>query len=61
MIAETSRTSVIVTTVDARTTTTSVRAMELGCDVITEKPMTTDAEKCQRSWTRAPRPDGAAG
>ena len=24
------------------------RAMELGCDVITEKPMTTDAEKCQR-------------
>jgi predicted dehydrogenase len=22
--------------------------MELGCDVVTEKPMTTDAEKCQR-------------
>ena len=24
------------------------RAMELGCDVVTEKPMTTDAAKCQR-------------
>ena len=24
-----------------------IRAMELGCDVITEKPMTVDEEKCQ--------------
>ena len=26
----------------------AVRAMEAGCDVITEKPMTTDAAKCQQ-------------
>ena len=25
-----------------------IRAMELGCDVMTEKPMTTDEKKCQR-------------
>ena len=35
----------IVTTVDATHHQYIIRAMELGCDVITEKPMTTDAEK----------------
>lgn len=45
MIAETQPDSVIVTTVDATHHTYIVRAMELGCDVITEKPMTTDLEK----------------
>ena len=39
---------VIVTTVDATHDDYIVRAMTLGCDVITEKPMTTDAAKCQR-------------
>jgi len=39
---------VIVTTKDCYHDKYIVRAMELGCDVITEKPMTTDAEKCQR-------------
>ncbi|MGZ9927918.1 Gfo/Idh/MocA family protein, partial [Escherichia coli] len=24
-----------------------IRALELGCDVVTEKPMTVDEEKCQ--------------
>ena len=38
---------VIVTTVDRTHHTYIVRAMELGCDVITEKPMTVDAEKTQ--------------
>jgi len=38
---------VIVTTMDRTHHDYIIRAMELGCDVITEKPMTTDAEKCQ--------------
>lgn len=48
MIAETQPDVVIVTTVDRYHDDYICRAMELGCDVITEKPMTTDAEKCQR-------------
>jgi len=48
MIAETRPDTVIVTTKDSYHDKYIVRAMELGCDVITEKPMTTDAEKCQR-------------
>ena len=47
MIAETSPDVVIVTTVDSTHDQYVIRAMELGCDVITEKPMTTDAAKCQ--------------
>lgn len=39
---------VIVTTADATHHDYLVRAMEAGCDVITEKPMTTDAEKCRQ-------------
>jgi predicted dehydrogenase len=48
MIEETQPDTVIVTTKDCFHDKYIVRAMELGCDVITEKPMTTDAEKCQR-------------
>jgi predicted dehydrogenase len=48
MIAETKPDAVIVTSVDATHADYICRAMELGCDVITEKPMTTDAEKCRR-------------
>lgn len=47
MIAQTKPDRVIVTTVDGFHHQYIIRAMELGCDVITEKPMTTDAEKCQ--------------
>jgi len=47
MIAETRPDVVIVTTVDSTHNEYIIRAMELGCDVITEKPMTTDAAKCQ--------------
>lgn len=39
---------VIVTTVDRTHDEFICRAMEAGCDVITEKPMTTDEVKCQR-------------
>jgi predicted dehydrogenase len=47
MIAETKPDQVIVTTSDAFHHQFIIRAMELGCDVITEKPMTTTAETCQ--------------
>ncbi|MBD8068709.1 Gfo/Idh/MocA family protein [Bacillus sp. PS06] len=39
--------TVIVTTVDRTHHTYIIKALELGCDVVTEKPMTIDAEKCQ--------------
>ncbi len=48
MVAETRPDVVIVTTKDCYHDDYICRAMELGCDVITEKPMTTDAAKCQR-------------
>ena len=48
MIAEAKPDIVIVTTIDATHHTYLVRGMELGCDVITEKPMTTTAEACQQ-------------
>ncbi|MHC4562494.1 MAG: Gfo/Idh/MocA family protein, partial [Planctomycetota bacterium] len=49
MIAETKPDKVIVTTgPDATHSDYIVRAMELGCDVITEKPMTTDEQRCQK-------------
>ncbi|CAM3310977.1 MULTISPECIES: Gfo/Idh/MocA family oxidoreductase [Saccharibacillus] len=47
MIAQKKPDCVIVTSVDRTHHRYIVRALELGCDVITEKPMTTDAEKCQ--------------
>ena len=48
MIRETRPDYVIVTTVDATHDDYIVRALDLGCDVITEKPMTTTADKTQR-------------
>lgn len=47
MIRETRPETVIVTTKDATHSQYIVRAMELGCDVMTEKPMTTDETKCR--------------
>lgn len=47
MIAQTQPDVVIVTTVDAFHHEYAIRAMELGCDVIVEKPMTIDESKCQ--------------
>ena len=48
MIAECKPDCVVVTTKDCYHDEYICRAMELGCDVITEKPLTTDAAKCQR-------------
>ncbi len=47
MIEECKPDAVIVTTKDCYHDKYVIRAMELGCDAITEKPMTTDADKCQ--------------
>ncbi len=46
MINETKPDTVIVTTVDAYHSDYIIKSLEMGCDVITEKPMTTDANKC---------------
>jgi predicted dehydrogenase len=48
MIRETKPDTVIVTTVDATHDDYIVRTLEAGCDAISEKPMITTAEKCQR-------------
>ncbi len=48
MIRETKPETVIVTTVDSFHDFYIVRAMQLGCDVITEKPMTNTDERCRR-------------
>ena len=48
MIAECKPDTVIVTTMDRTHHKYGCRAMELGCDVISEKPMTVDVEKCQQ-------------
>ncbi|MFS0872801.1 Gfo/Idh/MocA family protein [Paenibacillus xylanilyticus] len=47
MIAEHKPDTVIVTSVDRTHHHYIIKAMELGCNVITEKPMTVDEEKCQ--------------
>ena len=47
MIEEQRIDAVVVTTVDRTHHNYLIRAMELGCDAITEKPMTTDCPKCQ--------------
>ncbi|NLP45682.1 MAG: Gfo/Idh/MocA family oxidoreductase [Epulopiscium sp.] len=47
MIQETKPDIVIVTTIDRTHDYYIIRAMELGCDVITEKPMTTNEKKAQ--------------
>lgn len=48
MIRETAPETVIVTTIDSTHHAYIVRAMQLGCDVITEKPMTNTDEKCRQ-------------
>lgn len=48
MIRDTRPETVIVTTIDGTHDDYIVRSMEAGCDVVTEKPMTVSAEKCQR-------------
>ena len=47
MMAQTKPESLIVTTVDSTHHEFIIRGMELGADIITEKPLTTDERKCQ--------------
>jgi len=47
MVRSTKPDTVIVTSIDRTHHRYIVRAMELGCDVISEKPMTVDEAKCQ--------------
>jgi predicted dehydrogenase len=47
MVRTTKPDAVIVTSIDRTHHRYIVRAMELGCDVISEKPMTVDETKCQ--------------
>ncbi|KFY09588.1 hypothetical protein V491_08091 [Pseudogymnoascus sp. VKM F-3775] len=55
MIEETKPDQVIVTTIDRTHHSYIIRAMELGCDVISEKPMTTDEKHCQEILDAAKR------
>ena len=48
MLAECHPDAVIVTPPDVHHDTYVVRALEAGCDVVCEKPLTIDAERCQR-------------
>lgn len=47
MMLQTKPEILIVTTIDATHNEFIIRGMELGADIITEKPMTTDEVKCQ--------------
>jgi predicted dehydrogenase len=47
MLEETKPDCVIITTVDVYHSDYIIRSLHQGCDVITEKPMTTDAERCR--------------
>ena len=47
MVRETKPDVVIVCTMDATHHEYIIKALHLGCDVVTEKPMTTDDEKCR--------------
>ena len=48
MVKENRPDAVIVCTKDCMHDVYICKALEMGCDVITEKPMTTDEKKCQR-------------
>ena len=47
MLAEQRPDEVFVCTMDSTHADYIVRALEASCDVVTEKPMTTDAQKCR--------------
>lgn len=48
MINETKPNAVIITTPDCFHAEYAIRAMEMGCDAISEKPLATEANQCQR-------------
>ncbi|RDW67253.1 Gfo/Idh/MocA family protein [Aspergillus mulundensis] len=55
MIADTEPDEVIVTTIDRTHNIYIVRALDLGCNVITEKPMTIDAPRCREIFDAVER------
>ncbi|KAI1261372.1 hypothetical protein F5Y18DRAFT_401801 [Xylariaceae sp. FL1019] len=55
MIAETRPDEVIVTTIDRTHNIYIIKALELGCNVITEKPMTIDAPRCREIFDAVER------
>ncbi|KAF1356094.1 NAD(P)-binding protein [Lizonia empirigonia] len=55
MIEETNPDEVIVTTIDRTHNIYIVRALELGCNVVTEKPMTIDAPRCREIFDAVER------
>ncbi|KAL5340940.1 hypothetical protein BJX70DRAFT_406683 [Aspergillus crustosus] len=55
MISETKPDEIIVTTIDRTHNIYIVRALELGCNVITEKPMTIDAPRCREIFDAVER------
>lgn len=55
MIQETKPDEVIVTTIDRTHHIYIVRALELGCNVITEKPMTIDVPQCNEIFSAVER------
>lgn len=55
MIEEQKPDYVIVTSIDRTHHKYIIKAMEMGCDVISEKPMTTDNDKCQEILDAAKR------
>jgi predicted dehydrogenase len=55
MISTTKPDEVIVTTIDRTHHIYIIRALELGCNVITEKPMTIDADRCRAIFSAVSR------
>jgi predicted dehydrogenase len=55
MVKESNPDEVIITTMDRTHNLYIVRAMELGCNVITEKPMTIDAPRCKEIFDAVER------
>ena len=55
MIRETRPDTVLVCTIDGYHHEYIIRALDLGCDVITEKPLTVDAEKCRAIYDAVER------
>lgn len=55
MIDETKPDEIIVTTIDRTHHTYIVRALEKGCNVVSEKPMTIDAPRCQEIFSAVER------
>ncbi|KAK7967530.1 dehydrogenase s [Apiospora aurea] len=61
MIGDTKPDEVIVTTIDRTHHLYIVRALELGCNVITEKPMTIDAPRCREILDAVERTEARGG